>query len=967
MFRLHTSLETSSDELGTAPLSAPSRSFATSAPAMAPKKRPPPKLPPAPVVPPSPDAIKAKILQQQQQQQASSSSTGGGGPSSSFSDNDMDDIFGDDGGAPSRPAAPAAARPPPNKWAAATGSFDLSGKGGASSDPSSLSSSASASAPAPAADKHWACDICANINFENEIQLDAHMQSKHAGLCGNYRELRAVSEEKLRPNWGALLSASGERWRRWGEKTFHVAGQRDGGAEKIREAHAARAQLEVIVQRWNPEARVFVFGSSVVMGVWDGMSDIDYMVANVNDMERGCWPPNEKNAVRALNELLKRAGFKYSNLEPIQHARVPIIKHHAAVPLYNTIPKEAEDVVSRTVRWVFTQPLSTQDRVQFEAGLREAVGELGMAAVTGDAEAEGGAPSAAAGDAASSSTAPLPGQQQQQGSVGGGNNKASNSSSASQATYHSPITQLWWHSEHISCSATFISTTHAVKAIVHTPCVSANLVRRVGPLHDDFQPELFKIDFDLGFRPFGVRNSFLLRNYLNSHPCARPGAVVLKDWSKSSGINNSIGGYYTSYAVNIMWIYYLVQKGIIPYIDPQSIPQSLVGCTDFNPRYVPIFPPEIEGDAARREAMFLQMGELLVGFFAFYCFEFDWDRTVITLNRAGDPTLKEDLQWNDVAVVQGKKSTRYLQCIEDPYEDNLNLGRHIGDGRKWKVMQEFYRGLLSLLKDPFDASCVFAVTDNSASAAAATKKSKGVEGGDANNGAAAATEKAGDGGAEKEAPLSPPTTSDMLFLTGVAVKFVESSAQGHVSDAELRAHIAAEPTGRGALALARALAVWRWDHFIRKIGYKQLGGRVYARRVLGAKQSKGTISEEAYRTAQQQQQKGGNNSKVSTSSGDLSEQLVHRSVQQSLDRPANAPPEWVLWTPPTYALPANAAANGAVGHIPGHREPVYNVFSPFSSTQRRSYHSFSLAPAAGAALPTNSRAASSLLRRLLRK
>lgn len=781
------------------------------------------------------------------------------------SDELMDDIFGESGNDAGRQQTNSAQSKDSNSETSSTQSVQSTSQGNKWG--ASTAAVADGKGVPTASEKHWACDICANINFENEVQLDAHMQTKHAGLCSQYKELRGICEEKIKPNWSDLLAVSGDRWRTWGEKTFHVAAQRDGGREKINEAHAARAQLEVIVQRWNPEAKVFVFGSSVVMGVWDGMSDIDYMVANVHDMEKGIWPPNEKNAVRALTELLKRAGFKYSNLEPVQHARVPIIKHHAAVPLYNTISKEAEDVVSRTVRWIFTQPLSTQDRIQFEAGLREAVGELQTTAA---------------------------------GEVAGANDSPTSHGQAKR-TYQSPIVQLWWHSEHFSCSATFLTTTHAVKAIVHTPCVPATLVRRVGPLHDDFQPELYKIDFDLGFRPFGVRNSFLLRNYLNSHPCARPGAVVLKDWSKSSGINNSIGGYYTSYAVNIMWIYYLVQKGVIPYIDPLSIPQSLVDCKDFNPQYVPIFPPEIEVDAAKREAMFRQMGELLVGFYAFYCFEFDWDRHVVTLNRSGEPTLKEDLQWNDVPVVQGKKTTRYLQCIEDPYEDNLNLGRHVGDGRRWKVLQELYKGLLSLLKDPFGASCVFAVTDQSTGS---------VKDEDA---------KAADGSAPS-VPMRSPTTDDMLFLTGLAVKCVESSAQGHVSETDLRAYINNESTGRGAEALAVALAAWRWDHFVRKIGYKQLGGRVYARRVVGAKVAKTAISEEAYQQASK-----------STSSGDLSEHLVRQSTTNALDKPAKAPPEWVLWTPPTYALPSASGSN-LPSHVPGHREvvcdPIMNKYIP---------------------------------------
>ncbi|PWU82850.1 putative RNA editing 3' terminal uridylyl transferase 1 [Trypanosoma cruzi] len=60
--------------------------------------------------------------------------------------------------------------------------------------------------------------------------------------------------------------------------------------------------------------------------------------------------------------------------------------------------------------------------------------------------------------------------------------------------------------------------------------------------------------------------------------------------------------------------------------------------------------------------------------------------------------------------------TRYELCIEDPYEENLNLGRHIGITKSLRVRTELYRGLLSLLKDGEKESCVFASTDLAESA-----------------------------------------------------------------------------------------------------------------------------------------------------------------------------------------------------------------------------------------------------------
>eukprot|EP00658_Telonema_sp_P-2_P077432 TRINITY_DN7002_c0_g1_i1.p1 TRINITY_DN7002_c0_g1~~TRINITY_DN7002_c0_g1_i1.p1 ORF type:complete len:645 (-),score=164.04 TRINITY_DN7002_c0_g1_i1:126-2060(-) len=640
-----------------------------------------------------------------------------------------------------------------------------------------------------------------------------------------------------------------------------------------------------------------------------------------DSMERGIWPPNEKNAVRALTELLKRAGFKYSNLEPVQHARVPIIKHHAAVPLFNTVSQEAEDVISRTSRWTFTQPLQTQDRVRFEAGLRESVSEFAQQQLRNAATSI-----AAANEALKSSTS-----QADEAFRREKLKTLKEDQEDKRASYENPILQLWWHSEFTSCSATFATTTIAVKAICHSPCVTPNLLRRVGPLHDDFQPELFKLDFDLGFRPFGVRNSFLLRNYLNGHPCARPGAIVLKDWSKISGVNNSIGGYYTSYAVNIMWIYYLVRKGVVPYIDPASVPKSLVGCTDYNPLYVPIVPPDIEVDEVKRKAMYGEMGRLLAGFFAFYAFEFNWNEHVVTLNRSGEPTAKEDLQWHDGTVVQGKKSTRYLQCIEDPYEDNLNLGRHIGDGRRWKVLQEIYRGLISLIKDPYDRSCVFSGTaseqqlQQAATAAAVPGADGETPAGEAPPAPKVSEElgsdfrplsaiskdgTAADGASVTSGHLPGPTTQDMLLLTGLSVKCVEASVDGYVTEQQLRDYInsyrdeldeeddavkgvpaAAEGSpsmgGRGKMALQRALSTLLWSDIIRRVGYKQIGGRVYARRMIGARGGKkgGEGKDDGSSKGKDGGSEGGEGKKDGQ---DLSEQLLHSCLLYTSPSPRDS-------------------------------------------------------------------------------
>ncbi|CAG9571286.1 RNA editing 3' terminal uridylyl transferase 1 [Leishmania major strain Friedlin] len=599
----------------------------------------------------------------------------------------------------------------------------------------------------------FTCDMCLHYVSTSYEALEQHALEQHGDALADYTRLRSVAE-KLVPVWGEVLQRKASVVQQWGERIFAVAVQRDAGAEKMAEAHRARAQLELVVQRWHPRAKVFIFGSAVAFGVWDGISDIDFTVVDVEELEAGTWPPSEKNAVRSITELLRRAGFSFINLEPISHARVPIIKHHASLPIRLTdeqrhrlheearqsaaavdlaaaesLPSsspssaqetpaekdhtqlEAELIIARSVRYSFNLPAGPPDSAILEASVRLAVGSAA-------------------------------------------------------------VQQVWWNRTRDMCCMTFDTTTNAVNA---STCplhfTSAGMRARVQPLHEECRPELYGMDFDLSFRAFGIRNSHLLRRYLLSHPCARPGALVLKDWSKTSGVNNSVNGYLTSYAINIMWIYYLVHRGVIPYVCPtRDIPASLRRNVDADPQYAAMVDPAWTPE--ERAAMEAQAGELLLGFFYYYAFEFDWANHVVSLNRPG-VTTKAALGWDveDVAQASGsvphfgvtgwqyqhnlagaegqhgdahggtapaasqtrpsvghdgmlasnasmsarrsRATTRYSFCIEDPYEENLNLGRHMGVTKTLRVHTELYRGLLSLLKDDLQHCCVFAASVNS--------------------------------------------------------------------------------------------------------------------------------------------------------------------------------------------------------------------------------------------------------------
>ncbi|ORC86280.1 RNA editing 3 terminal uridylyl transferase 1 [Trypanosoma theileri] len=776
----------------------------------------------------------------------------------------------------------------------------------------------------PHAPRLYSCDACPHGIFTTHAALLAHAEERHAELAPDHARLHRLAA-RLCPVWSRARHARRAAIAMWGKKVLDIAVRRDAGPEKMHEAHRAREQLEIVVRRWHERARVFIFGSSVAMGVWDGMADIDFAVVDVDALDAGGWPPLERNAVRSITELLRRAGFSFVNLEPISHARVPIIKHHASSPILTTARRDAEDVVARSVRFVLNAPAGKEDRVMLEGSVRDAVGPSG-------------------------------------------------------------VQQVWWNRTGDVMSMTLNSTTSAIRAAMCTPALVTPALRaKVQPVHDECRPELYNVDFDLSFRAFGIRNSNLLRQYLMSHPCARPGAIVLKDWSKTSGVNNSVNGYFTSYAINIMWIYYLIQKEYVPYVDPLDIPASLVNYTDFGPKYIPMVDPSLSPEEL--DALYRDAGDMLVGFFYFYSFEFDWEHHVISLNRPGI-TTKKMLGWHVEDVVPPMISTlggggggsgggggggggannggggggsgsmnsgnsvgngsntkrhptRYELCIEDPYEENLNLGRHIGITKSLRVRTELYRGMLSLLKDGEKESCVFASTDLAESAdvagtspsalparalfklmalttqaiAESKQLSEKTDSGNTMVGekAGVTTVVAGGGGSSSsgssngiDSPSSSLQEGSSTFTSSYSPSSPISLSTGLIGVSEKKLESLFLEKAPTEYQLTRK--VWNWHQLIHRLGYKIHRGYILPRREIGVRclvrrdaddslhDSNGNTNttNTATNNNNNSNNNNNNNKRVATHGRNLTEGIL-RDVSRGF---MTLTPEWVAWSTP---------------------------------------------------------------------
>lgn len=77
-------------------------------------------------------------------------------------------------------------------------------------------------------------------------------------------------------------------------------------------------------------------------------------------------------------------------------------------------------------------------------------------------------------------------------------------------------------------------------------------------------------------------NTRLLRSYCVLDPRVRPFLMALKSWSKARQINNSQGGWLSSYAVVLMGLTYLVMQGVVPCLQrTEELPTTL--CTTVVP------------------------------------------------------------------------------------------------------------------------------------------------------------------------------------------------------------------------------------------------------------------------------------------------------------------------------------------------------------------------------------------------
>ncbi|ESL05725.1 hypothetical protein TRSC58_06614 [Trypanosoma rangeli SC58] len=291
----------------------------------------------------------------------------------------------------------------------------------------------------------------------------------------------------------------------------------------------ASEQLNGVAESVLRGATVFLFGSCVASGSWDGVSDADFTVLEpslVSRLEAGGWEhPDERRDILRIAAALRNSGFLRSELEVVIKTRVPVVKRARKVQAPLLLPDAQKGY---KLDYVFLGP---QDDRAYNNFVREAKRR----------------------------------------------NIQVEKTDTNKLTLH------------------FHAAPQALRYYRTRVRGLENVVKAWNPDHQ--LPDIFALDFDISCRPLGVRNSWYMREYLSQHSVVRAGVAFLKRWSKQCGINNAQKGYLTSYAVMILWVYYLLQRGLVRHVDPACIP-LVPSNAQLQVPYIPLLGDEGAGDGS---------------------------------------------------------------------------------------------------------------------------------------------------------------------------------------------------------------------------------------------------------------------------------------------------------------------------------------------------------------------------------
>eukprot|EP01113_Clastostelium_recurvatum_P034954 TRINITY_DN4809_c0_g1_i5.p1 TRINITY_DN4809_c0_g1~~TRINITY_DN4809_c0_g1_i5.p1 ORF type:complete len:717 (-),score=123.88 TRINITY_DN4809_c0_g1_i5:36-2186(-) len=200
-------------------------------------------------------------------------------------------------------------------------------------------------------------------------------------------------------------------------------------------------------------------------------------------------------------------------------------------------------------------------------------------------------------------------------------------------------------------------------------------------------PTRYGFKFDLCVeRPLGMNNSSFLSHCTRMDPRLKPLALLVKAWAKAQGINNVQNGFVSSYCLICMLIYYLQT------LTPAILPNLLGQADRLEPQMVAGYNCAWEMVPTFKSTNRSNLGRLLLGFFYFYGYQFDFENCVVSVRMGLFPPPRK-MVWQHYGWDKDSPL-----CVEDPFETDFNIGRRIKDDTLLRMVEDFRIAYACLVK-----------------------------------------------------------------------------------------------------------------------------------------------------------------------------------------------------------------------------------------------------------------------------